>query len=358
MSTIDRPSFPNTSSAAESAVRVSGSTSGADPESGTPSLSPATGAPSASTWSGTGSAEQSGSLGSAGNDVQHQGAVSHRAHERSYGVERPGSRHHPMQADAAPGRAYRRQPAQRGGPSERSSGVGSERSVDQPRGDRRGGTAGRPARGIVGVPGIETVSEMEIVSGSSGGEFAHVQPADIDGTRAGEAFEHGGRLGSPDAVEDPGPAGRNPVLSREQVLVRHRHTMQRTHDLARRQHFVGLSRLCPGGIGVKGDKTVESSGQTLRARQTGLGRLQRGDSARTDFGGNRGQVEIGDLHFSQVSFPRLSRGGIGRSGTSREPGWPADPPAYRDRAGKSARGRRILTRVDGYTTLFGVQIRR
>ena len=119
----------------------------------------------------------------AGDGIQQQRVVGHRAGQRPDMVEREGQRKHAAPRHQAIGRLQPDDAAGAGRIAHRSAGVGAERQREQPGADAGAGAGRRAARMMVRIPRVARRRKRQVEARPADGEFMRRQLAQDD--RAG-----------------------------------------------------------------------------------------------------------------------------------------------------------------------------
>jgi len=166
--------------------------------------------------------------------------------------------------------------------ADRAPDVGPDLERGEPAGERRGGTARRPAGGAGLVPGVRRRAEDLVVALHVAGVDRQVRLAEDHRT---VAAQRGDRpcvlLGHVPGQFRCARRGAHPGGG-EAVLDRHRHTVQRPVHVAGGEGRVGGVGLPTGAVGVEGDDAVDRSVEPADPVEEVFERSARGRAALPD----------------------------------------------------------------------------
>src|SRR5262249_8210244 len=127
----------------------------------------------------------------AGERLEHDGDVRDVARERPNLIERRGVRDHAEARHAAVRRLQPGDAPEGGGEAEGAAGVGPERGVALPGGDRDRGAARGSARDARGIPGVPRRAERGVLGRGAHRELVAVELPDDHRTSGAEPRRHG-----------------------------------------------------------------------------------------------------------------------------------------------------------------------
>ena len=184
---------------------------------------------------------------------------------------------------------------------DRPADVAAQFQRAQPRCQRRGGPAGRPAHGAFGVPRVAGDAVNGVVALVVGRREGHVGLAPDHGTGPAQ-LRHGiGIAGAAIACKIGDAGGAAETRDLVGVLDRHRQPGQRARALAP----VKGGRLGPGLVGLNLDHGVERAAKAGLPRKAVLQQFHRTDAARLQGGqcfGGGPPMGIGPGHRAVLAF--------------------------------------------------------
>ena len=241
--------------------------------------------------------------------IHRQRAVLDGAGDRAFENERRGEAESigPRRKSNAPKRRFiANDAAPRCRNADRAAAIGSLAQRQEASSNRACPAARRAAGVLRQVKGILRRSKHVIVAGATETEHRAVGLADEDGTGLFHALdEHASRLGdivlqAPDAAEGGDPAR----LEIETVLHRHRHTMQRSQQIAAHHGGFGLLRLGAGFIEMRDDQRVDFGIVLFDAGDGGIHHRDRRYLLAADSRGERcGGFGLCQIFFCRHVFP-------------------------------------------------------
>src|SRR5580658_7872649 len=123
---------------------------------------------------------------------------------------------------------------------------------------------------MVSVPRIAAAAEMVVVPGRPHGEFRHVEPSKFDAAGGIELAENGRGVIGNKVGADFRAAAADFASAIKHVLMRQRHTMQRTKRTACLNSLIGRASLFPSAGSSHADEAVERRLQSFNAVEAGL----------------------------------------------------------------------------------------
>ena len=253
--------------------------------------------------------------------------IAHGSGERPHSVQCVGERHETVAADEAVGCLEPDHTAAGRGQAHGTAGIGAERAEDHASGDRGARAARRAARDMGLVPRVAAVAPMLVVAGGAGGEFRHVEPAEINRAGLMKAGESGAVVVRYEVLADARAAGGDVARTVEHVLVGERHAVQRTRRLAPCERGIGCRGTFQRRLRLQGNEAVEDRLEPLSAGDSGGHHLDGGELPRSNRVGELDQAHQVDI-VAHVSAPRSHpwRSGCGRARIRRSARPPLRPP--------------------------------
>ena len=283
-----------------------------------------------------------------GQHLKQEGRVGHRAGHGAHVVQRPRQRDDPGAAHPAVGGLQPDEAAEGRRDPDGAPGVRPQRPGGEAGRHRHGGTAAAAAGHALAVPRIPGRAVVRVHPRGAVGELVHVELAQQDGTRLGQARRDGRvRVGHP-VCQDAGAAGRADAARQHQILQRDGNPVQRpavvsAGDLPLRRGRGG-QRLPRQDRDVRQEIPVGS----LNAVEVGARELHGREGAAAELLAGLGDAESGQLvrrhgdppTGAAARWPAPRREGPGRPGgparragpraeTPRSPGRPGPPGSAR-----------------------------
>ena len=211
----------------------------------------------------------------AGERLEHERGILHRAGERPGVILRPGKGQGAELADPAEGRLDAHEVAAGGRLADRGAGIAAHRGMGHARGDRRRRAAARAARMMIQPPGIAHWPVMGVRAGRAVGELVQVGLADQHRARALQALDRGRvEVGHP-VREQRRAVGGGDASGRVQVLDRDRDAVQGPEMVAGHDRRLGGVGGGAGALRRHRDEGVQLRLQPLDPGKRRLGHLDR-----------------------------------------------------------------------------------
>ena len=242
----------------------------------------------------------------AGDDLQHERQIGDVACHRTEHVDRRRERHAAgawyepesgLQTDAAVG--GRRN-------AHRAAGVRTDARVRRAERDRDARAARRTTGDVGRIVRIATIAEGRVMPGGTESEFGHGERTEFDRTGARETLEHRGARGRGMPRTHARPVAHGPSGAREHVLVRERHTMQRTERLAACSRRIGRRRRRQSALRIDLEKTIAALLRALRALEHGARDLDAAEFARAQTRRDPGERHRKEIAQASGSAKRSS----------------------------------------------------
>ncbi len=179
----------------------------------------------------------------AGDGIQHQGGIAHRARQRAHVIEAVGQGQGAVTAHAAIGGLEPHHAAKRGGDADGASGIAAHGGVDHLGGHRRARAAARPAGAVLEIPWIAHRPEVRIGRRDAVGHLVHVELAEHHRAGRPQPFHHGRVDGGDKIFIDLGAAGGAHAARREKVFHGDGDSVERPAVAPRGQLGIRLPRL-------------------------------------------------------------------------------------------------------------------
>ena len=240
----------------------------------------------------------------AGDRIEHDRAILHRARHRTGSVHAPGERNDSVIAHTPVGRSYADHSVDGRRQANRTAGVRADRAVTRPRRDGDARPTARSGGESFRIPGIAHGAVVRIVRGSAPGEFVHVQFAEENGTGATQSFGHRGVVIGYPVLQHFAARGRSESFDREVVLQRDRYAVKGAQIVACHDH--GLGRLGDFACFVVEDRYVgrETAVDGFDPIEASADQIDRRNIFRLDEAGGLRQGQFQQLgRLAHVSCP-------------------------------------------------------
>ena len=206
----------------------------------------------------------------AGNDTKQARTIACRSSERPDDVEGVRHRHRAPTAHPAICRHEADDARNRGGAADRAARIRAQRRMDHASADGDAGAARRAAGDVLRIPGIATLRIILIVAVRSHGELDHDEAAEIDGAGPVEPVDRRGDVRRPPVCTQLRSAGRHPACPVVHVLVRERHTVQRSERRAAPLALVGRIGGRARAVPVDVDEAIQRVAEPRDAVEAGF----------------------------------------------------------------------------------------